>query len=430
MSMRSPRQQQSERVSGLSAACVEALEGRRLLSATGAGTDVDLLASAPKAAVAAKAVRVIPDINARVFFEGRQLQRGQSIHFGTVILGSGPITKTVEFRPIQPPLPPVPVPNPTGTTPNAEVFTATLAVTEGTDAKPTLYTATVTFNPSRVGTFNGPVYFVTQIGTFLTFNVSAKVLPPPTVQVTKVDVLRAPVRNGLVKPTTGTASVQFVNPSAFAVSGSTEVQLFASKDMVLDSSDLLVGKQRMPLALAKNANRALLMNFNFPVVNQDEEYHLIAKATGDTVIDPTHSTAAEPVLRSLPRPTLNLTGVGTTGPAFSTAVRRDRVFVPVQNLGNLNAKGTRVDVELFVSPTLTADPATLVPLASYQNLPVTPRAGTQSFRAVTPRLPSSLPAGFTGSTYFILARITRFTVPRDLQAYDTSVVPTPYFAVR
>lgn len=378
---------------------IEPLESRTLLSAA-----VPLAAST----ASAPAQHRYQDPFVQILVNGKTVKKGYVLNFGRLPLSSAPVTKTVTLVSLQGGFP----------FDNAKIRTPTdFSILYGTSSEPDRLPLQVTFTPTTVGHSHGTVVIPTSdnSGYVLALNVSAVVLPPPSVQISRIDIGRLPNLAG-GDHSKGTAHLKLTNVSDATLRGPVTIQLFASTDQNFSATDdLLLGTAKRAVKVAADHTNQLNLKFQYPVPPESGNYYIFAVASGDRMISPAGGVYLSPIQQTIQKPEISLAGVPTQTPSYTTN-NPTRVVLPVINKGNITAFA-KIDATLYSTADAGSfNPSTAQKLDSYTNLNYRIRPGRTILRRV--RVSQSIPAGQE-----IIAVITAIHLPSNLNSFSTSEVP-------
>lgn len=395
----------------ISIGMMEQLESRRLLSAV-----VPLATATNPPGVPSEHRYNDPYIS--LFYNGKQFRKGQTVEFGQVIQGTAAITKNITL---------VNSHQPITTSIIGQIITPTnyTATVIYNTSNPFQATLAITFTPVTIGRNAGTVVVQTKDGTggSISVNVSAQVLPPPTVNVSRIDMSKSVVVVG-GNGAQGSARVQLTNMSATnRISGNVTVKLYASSDSVLDTAtDTFLGSTATEVGIKPGISKPVKVHLTYPLPSASGNFHIFAVATGNTVISPEGGEYLSPIQQPIERPTVSLAGVATATPTFTTN-SPTVLSIPIANEGNVDTNVTAT-VELFSVPPGTnfdgGEPAEL--LKTYK-LNYFIKVNRKAIRKVS--IPGPVAAGQE-----IIAELTDIKLPKKLAKADQASVLPDAFAVR
>ena len=216
-------------------------------------------------------------------------------------------------------------------------------------------------------------------------------------------------------------SVVVTNPLVSPLNGPVTVRLFVSADETLDGADTPAGTASKKLRLRLGAGKAIKVKVaSFPAV-PDGVYHLLAQIQAP---DGTTTVAAAPNTFQIAAPFVDLRASAPVAPATLRAARRATAVVPLDNLGNVPARGT-ASVMLYASSDATLDAATDRLLGTFPlKLSLKPGASKRFKLKFLP--PADLVA--SGGVYLI-ASLTAGSAGDHNAANDTAVSAAPSVVV-
>jgi hypothetical protein len=221
----------------------------------------------------------------------------------------------------------------------------------------------------------------------------------------------------------GKVSVAVGNAGTDAFAGNADVRLVASTDGTADANDTEIARQTVKLSLKPGAKpKAVKFAFNFPPGLADGSYTIIAEvdpanAVTETAENDNAAAAATPV--TIAAPFIDLALAAPTGLAASvTAGKKSKLTVPVQNLGNILAKGTAT-LTLAASTDGTANGAIQVATA---NVKVSIKPGATKNTKVS----FTVPAGFATGSYTLFVTLTALDFTDAQSANNLISAATPF----
>jgi hypothetical protein len=337
-----------------------------------------------------------PDITVTV--GGTGVQSGGTVDFGTVAPGAAAVTRTITVR------------NDgnrnlvfseAATAPAGYTITQALPqiVSAGTSAD--LIVALDTSTPGApAGALTIPSNDTDE--TPFTLNLTAAVQQPSGVTVSDVTVSGAPARIiGGDRTAKASVAVTLTDVGDQDFNGPVTVTLFASTDNTAHpNTDTKLAEVTKKLKIKANAAaKPLKLKVQFPAVNADGDYVLVAQATGTGVSGGQSSAVAQGAALRIERPFVDLAGTGAAPtPLALTSGKKSSLSVPLMNNGNVAAKGS-VNVELFLS--IDGTEALATPLATVPaKVSISPGASKPL------KVKLTVPAGTTPGSSFVLVRVT------------------------
>lgn len=158
------------------------------------------------------------------------------------------------------------------------------------------------------------------------------------------------------------ASIRVTNTGDFVVNGLVGVQLFASLDKSLDSSDFLIGEQLgKSMTLRPGQSKIIRLKYTVPAGVPTGNYHLLTQVLSSfSDSDPSNNIFATTATTTISQPFIDMgVAYGATqlvvAPGQGTAAS-----VVVTNNGNIDFKGTyTLQVYVSMDPTLTTPQGSL-----------------------------------------------------------------------
>ncbi|HWB54088.1 MAG TPA: hypothetical protein VG722_07845, partial [Tepidisphaeraceae bacterium] len=392
---------------------MESLEQRQLLSA-----------AMPLAAAKPPAQNLYQDPYIVRSYNGHRLAKNAYVSFGKIAQGTAAVTKTISLLATQGNFSTLldsdtstPGVQATVITPANSNFSASVAISKD-DIHATL---SITFNPVTPGITKGTVVVKIYDGsnTVIAVNVAANVLPPPTVQITRIDMARLPdVVGG--DGSKGVAHVQLTNDGALAVRGAATVQLYASSSSTFDAANsTLLGTTNTFRTFQAGDTKQISVDIKYPLPSESGDFYIFAIANGTNVIAPGGGEYLSPIQQPIQRPFINLSGVPTQSDNFAVG-KHTPISVPISNTGNIKVHA-KVSFQLYAVPPSGSGSDTPIVIGSYTRS-YSIRPNDQAIRKVS--LGQAVPAGWE-----IVAQIVAVKLPANFSA-EKQIDYIDTFAVR
>lgn len=226
----------------------------------------------------------------------------------------------------------------------------------------------------------------------------------------------------------GSVTVTVKNFGPFASAGPVTITVYGSTDgEVGGASALTLGHVTKKLKLSSLQSKSLKIKVAVPAPPADADYFLLATATGPTATGT--SQVGQGLLEvHVARPLVNLVSASATPPPVTLRPgHATRFALPVQNTGNVAAKGT-ITVDIFASTNGTLDASNAISLASGARVRISINAGATKMLKLKATLPTTLPAIFPGTADMLIVRLggSMLTAPN---ASDGTVLGSVPFTI-
>ncbi|HEX5242571.1 MAG TPA: hypothetical protein VFW23_04850 [Tepidisphaeraceae bacterium] len=211
----------------------------------------------------------------------------------------------------------------------------------------------------------------------------------------------SPLPASLVAGSAGQIAVRITNPNLTAVKGAA-VDVYASADQSLDSSDVLIGTSNQPRTFRHGAGATINIKYDLPAGLADGNYYFVASVAGSGGAEDVFPTVTQAAIGPAHAELVTLFASTPTGALKTNGINSTQrcAWVEVVNVGNVAAHG-KVNVDLYLSPTnvLNGSASQTAHIASA-------RLNLKPHRAATFMATLGVPNGLTPGTYRLFAVTT------------------------
>lgn len=211
----------------------------------------------------------------------------------------------------------------------------------------------------------------------------------------------SPLPASLVAGSAGQVAVRITNPNLTSVKGAA-VNVYASADQSLDSSDVLIGTSNQPRTFRHGAGARINIKYDLPAGLADGNYYFIASVAGSGGAADIFPTVTQAAIGQAHTELVTLFASTPTGALKTNGITSTQrsAWVEVVNVGNVAAHG-KVNVDLYLSPSnvLNGSASQAAHIASA-------RLNLKPHRAATFMATLSVPNGLTPGSYRLFAVTT------------------------